>query len=350
MRNELATWCERLVTEGLVSAVAIQMIAPDGDRPLPPRVRAGTVRRAGSPLGEHALFDLASLTKPWTATLALWLDATGTLPLATDLGEIWPHRAEAMAAIRLEDLLRHRAGFVRWRPLYALCGSPDEAEERLLSGEWRRADQVPDGEEVYSDLDYLLWGLAAERATGRSYEKLVGDMLADLGLSDVTASGSAAALERGVECRLTTGREVELAVAAGLGIEQQPPPTPGRVQDGNARFFGRAMAHAGLFASVGALAALAELWLHPGAALPAAAVEGALGPPGRFALGWFRHDETAAGRLLGRSAFGHDGFTGGFLWLDPGRDRGVVMLAHRTTLEVDLSPLRAELVRRTVLL
>lgn len=348
MRDDLATWCERLVTEGRVSAVAIQVIAPDAGSTV--RVHAGTLWSDGPPLDERALFDLASLTKPWSATLALWLDARGELPLATRLGELWPRAGEAVAGIRLEDLLRHRAGFVRWRPLYALCDSPEEAEERLLRGEWRRDPAPAEGEEEYSDLDYLLWGLAAERATGASYEELVARLSEHLGVTGIAPTGSVAALERGAECRLGTGREVELAAAERIRVEEQPAPPRGRVQDGNGRFFGRAMAHAGLFGSIGAVATLARHWLEPRGALPAETVAAALEPPGRFALGWFRGGETAAGRLLGASGFGHDGFTGATMWLDRVQRRGVVMLAHRASLEVDLTSVRVELVRRTLAL
>src|SRR5262245_66441146 len=63
-----------------------------------------------------SLFDAASLTKPWIATLALALEATGELPLDLALGEIWPGCAPAIATTPLSQLLRHRAGFQAWTP------------------------------------------------------------------------------------------------------------------------------------------------------------------------------------------------------------------------------------------
>ncbi|MDX1643724.1 MAG: serine hydrolase domain-containing protein, partial [Thermoanaerobaculia bacterium] len=336
--------CDRLMADGLVTAVSVETIAARGEGSAL-AVRAGTREPDGSPIEAHSLFDLASLTKPFTATLALWLDETGELPLATTVGELWSEAREPIASRRLEDLLRHRAGFASWRPLYALCGDPEEALDRLLGGEW-----LEGGEALYSDLDYLLWGLAAERATGRSYGETVRRMLDRLGVDEVEPSGSAAARRHAVACRLTTAREVDLAAGIGLTIEAMPAPERGTVQDGNARFLGRAMGHAGLFASSRAVARLVGEWTAPGALLTAEAVERALGGGGRFALGWFRGPETAAGRLLGGSAYGHDGFTGGTVWVCPERGAGVVMLAHRSGVEVDLGPLRAELVRHAGLL
>lgn len=345
LRQELRSWCDGLVADRLVTAVAIARVAP-GEEDGELETRAGRVRAGGPVVDGRSLFDLASLTKPWTATLALWLDRRGELPLTTRLGELFSGAGDALASVSLEDLLRHRAGFVRWRPLYALVRDADEALERLLCGDW--LGHPP--EETYSDLDYLLWGLAAERATGRSYADLVDRLARQLPTSGVVASGEAVAVERAVECPLGGGREVELAAEVGLDIGALPAPGPGKAQDGNARFFDHPTAHAGLFSTSSAMAAMAREWLAPEALLSEELVERALGARGRFGLGWFRAGETAAGRLLGPSAFGHDGFTGGSLWLDRQRGRAVVMLAHRASLEVDLAAVRAELVGRAGLL
>lgn len=344
MPDDLLKRCERWVADGLVTAVSIELSPGPGRTPL--RARAGRVLRDGPPLDERSLFDLASLTKPWTATLALWLDARRELPLATRLGDVWPQADGALATIELEELLWHRAGFARWRPLYALCRSPEEVRERLLAGEWLQSTEVgARPPEEYSDLDYLLWSLTAERATGRLYRDLVAELAAELGVADLVAAGSRAAVERGVECPLSTGREVELAAELDLEIEPLPPPARGQVQDGNARFLGGSAGHAGLFASLAAMAALVREWQAPGRLLPASAVERALRPDGHYALGWFRSGETAAGRVAGGAAFGHDGFTGGSVWIEPEAGRAMVMLAHRASLGVDLSAARADLVR-----
>ena len=75
-------------------------------------------------------FDLASVTKPFSATLALVLDQSGDLPLATPVGEIWPTASSRVASVTLEDLLHHRAGMRRWMPLYAVCRDRDDALSR----------------------------------------------------------------------------------------------------------------------------------------------------------------------------------------------------------------------------
>jgi CubicO group peptidase (beta-lactamase class C family) len=327
---------------GAVSAIELAVVA--GGREIF-RHAAGW-RGPGERLVSGARFDAASLTKPWMATLALALDARGTLPLATELGALWPECAAALARRTLEDLLRHRAGLIAWTPLALRLGrrlGEREALERLLTGGELLA---PDpAAVVYSDLGYLLWGLAAERATGESLADLVDRRVAaPLGLAPIGAL--AADPPEVVECRLDNAREVELARAQGFELERRPLRLAGRPQDGNARVLARLCGHAGLFATVDELLALAREWRAPGRLLDRARVSAALAGGTGWALGWARASaEGSSGPLFSASAYGHAGFTGGALWIDPGRDRIVATLAHRLDSLADFNPVRRELHR-----
>jgi CubicO group peptidase (beta-lactamase class C family) len=223
-------------------------------------------------------------------------------------------------------------------PLYATCRDEEEVAARLLGGEWLRDD----AEETYSDLDYILWALTAERALGAPYWELLRRFvvvpLGGSGFAATPAAGAAA-----LPCALPTGREVELARGEGLTIAELPAPARGEAQDGNSRFFGRPLGHAGVFATLPALWRLAREWSRPGRLLSREMVDSALAGAGRFALGWYRRGERAAGRRLGEAAFGHDGFTGGALWIDPESGLVWLALAHRASLGADLDPARAAL-------
>lgn len=333
-RSDIARFVEDLVaTEQVTAAVAW---VQSGDREVL-SAAAGALdpgeRRL--PVGTDARFDLASITKSFSGALALVLHQTGELSLQTELGAVWSSVDDRLARVTLEDLLRHRAGFRRWMPLYAVCSTTDEVAGRLLDGEWLDAP-----EPVYSDLDYLLWGLSVERALGVRWTELVRQRVQSVLGMEAFAERSPA-----VGCLLPTGREVELAASVGLRIGLQPAPDIGEPQDGNCRFLGRALGHAGLFGSAAGVAALGLEFLRPGTLVDAGAAATALGGADRYALGWFRQGETAAGRVLGERAFGHEGFTGGSLWVDPDADLVTVLLAHRATLAVDLSEARARLHR-----
>jgi CubicO group peptidase (beta-lactamase class C family) len=140
-----------------------------------------------------------------------------------------------------------------------------------------------------------------------------------------------------LECALPTGKEVTLAAAVGIEVAEQPAPDRGQPQDGNARFLGGACGHAGLFATLAGVRALAGIYSTPGGLLSEESILRSAGGSGRYGLGWFRAGETAAGRSLGSQAFGHEGFVGSSVWLDPAADRVAILLAHRSNLTVEMA-------------
>jgi CubicO group peptidase (beta-lactamase class C family) len=297
--------------------------------------------------GAGARFDAASLTKPWMATLALVLDRQGSLPLAARLGDLAPAVAPALAARTLEDLLRHRAGLPAWTPLAVRLGRrfrEREALVELLAGGTLPSASpvgVPAGA-LYSDLGYILWGLLAERSTGRNLADLLdGEVCAPLGLPPLGALSTEPPFP--VECRLDNGREVELAAEQGIHLARQRSFLQGHPQDGNARALGFLTAHAGLFVTADEMLALAREWLAPGRLLTRDQVERAVAGDGGWALGWARASaDGSSGPALPPAAFGHAGFTGGSLWLDPQRGRILLLLAHRLTSQIDFNPFRRE--------
>ncbi len=331
---ELERLLERLNDASLVTAA----VAVVGDaRGIRRHASVGRTRRVGGrAVRPGDRFDLASLTKPFTASLALSLDQRGLLPLETRIGEIWGAKAAPRLADRtLESLLRHRSGMRSWSPLYRRARTADGALRHLLSEEILATRR-----ERYGDPDYILWALAAEHALGRPLEELFGRyLLRPLGLGGVGPQpGDRATV---VECRLGNEREVELAAVQGVPVRVIPGPGVGAVQDGNARFLGGLAGHAGLFGSALDLWRLANEWLAPGPALSARSVERALTGGRRFTLGWTRRTlHGSGGPALGPESFGQIGFTGGSLWIEPRRGAIMILLAHRTSVDSDLGPWR----------
>jgi CubicO group peptidase (beta-lactamase class C family) len=244
--------------------------------------------------------------------------------------------------VTLEDLLRHRAGLGPWLPLYELGIVWDSSlASRLSAAQPARARRG-----TYSDLGFIIWARLAEQALGSSLLNLLSHwVLEPLGLEDQIQGAETARPEHVHRCNMSTDQEVRLAAAQGLVISDQGPPSRGQPQDGNARWLGRYCGHAGLFGSVEGVWALGEAWrcalagdpvfLQPRAALHA------LAGRGTRRLGWWmRTLRGAAGTALSRHAFGHTGFTGGSLWVDPDRDIVVCLLAHRASSQTDLQPLR----------
>jgi len=333
--------------DGLASlggaASALEAIVTDGGRTL--FRHAAGFRVGGETLAaaSGARFDVASLTKPWMATLAILLDRDRTLALATRIGDLEAGACAAAARTTLEDLLRHRSGIGCWAPLWVAVGG--RFDDRLALGSfllteglWERRGDIP----LYSDLGYLLWGLLVERVTGRALAELLdARVAAPLCLPPVGALAAAPPFP--VECRLDNGREVELAREQGIEIAPQAPFLLGRPQDGNARRLGFLAAHAGLFLTADELLALGREWLAPGRLLATAEVERALAGDGEYALGWARQSASgSSGPALSPGAFGHTGFTGGSLWIDRAAGRIHLLLAQRLSSRQEFNAVRRE--------
>lgn len=295
--------------------------------------------RPGMPATLETRFDYASLTKPFTATLALVLDADGTLPLAARIRDVWPDADPRLGRRTLEDLLRHRSGLQGWTPFYHhRCRSREEVLALLLGGGLLGARA-----ETYSDLDYILWGMTAEQRTGRPLAELLRErVLSPLGLETVEPSpGDRADVARSP---MDTGKESDLAAKQGLAIPPLPPPPVGVPQDGNARFlggapgFGPVIGHAGLFGRAGDLLTLGAEWLTPGRLLEPGRVTAALSGGRSFALGWWRRTlRGSAGPALPSSSVGHTGFAGNSFWIDRERGRVYVLLTTRIDPRCDMN-------------
>jgi CubicO group peptidase (beta-lactamase class C family) len=290
-------------------------------------------------------FDYASLTKPFIATLALTLDASGVLSLATRIGDLWPQAHPALARRPLSDLLRHRSGLAAWTPLYHRSHSLKEAVELILAG-GEQGDLLGARAGTYSDLGYFLWAQAAEIATGMSLAVLLkARVLAPLGLVGVEPTpGDRPDIARS---RMGTGQEVKLAAKQGFIVPDLGPPSVGTPQDGNGRFLvglgagDGVCGHAGLFGDARDLWRLGVEWLAPGRLLKPEGVTAALAGSGPFALGWWRRTlRGSAGLALPSTAFGHTGFAGNSFWIDPEGRRIFVMLASRCDPAADMNPWR----------
>ena len=328
---------------------AIEVLVADA-RAIRFRHAAG-YRVGGEPLSPGARFDAASLTKPWMASLALVLDAKGVVNLETPLAEIFGASAGPAAGATLEDLLRHLSGLAGWTPLGLRLGKrlshrTEISDFFFTEGLWQRtAPASPEGS--YSDLGFILWGLAAERATGKGLAALLDLHVCEpLGLAPLGALAGHPPPEEIVECRLDNWKEVELAAVQGLKLARQAPFLRGVPQDGTARAIGALTGPAGLFVTADEMLVLAREWLAPGRLLSREAVDRALSGEGPYALGWARQStDGSSGPALSGRAFGHSGFTGGSLWIDAERGRTCLVLAHRLSSKLDLNPIRREIHR-----
>ncbi len=297
---------------------------------------------------DDLLFDLASLTKPMTAV------AVARSGLARDalLSQLLPElAATASADATLELLLAHRAGLAANLPLFEplLQARPVDPDLALAAAaNARREDAsgpIPEGgfAPLYSDLGYILAGAALARAAGMRDAGEAIDRWVSVPLGLQTSLGTARELEdRGVDL---AGRAAPTEVVAFRGGEVR-----GRVHDENAwALTGRGgSGHAGMFGTVRAVRIFACA-VEDALAKRASALAGDLAwlvaprPGGTLRAGFDgkSSEGSSAGARFGSNAFGHLGFTGTSLWIDPDAEVVAVLLTNRVHPTRDNARIRA---------
>lgn len=283
------------------------------------------------------IYDLASLTKVVvTTTIAMTLVDEGRLDLAARVASFFPSfTGGAKGTVTVRHLLTHSGGLLWWAPFYKEARGKEEVLRRVLATDLQ---YEPGTKSVYSDLGLLLLGEILERVSGESFESLArGRVLEPLEMKDTLYRPPAALLPRiaPTEEDPWRGRVVR-----------------GEVHDENAFALGGVAPHAGLFGTAPDLARLGTMLLDRGTFAGRRLVSRATvelfttraGVPGSSrALGWDtpgdesgRRSSTpgepgysSAGSSLSARSFGHTGFTGTSMWMDPERGLLVILLTNR---------------------
>ena len=356
---------ERAIADRVFPAAALEVGASTG--PLW-RDALGTLTfDAGSP--ESALdtpFDLASLTKVIvTTTVMMDLVRAGRVGLDTTVRSCFAEwRAADRDQVMVRDLLEHASGLAA-----RLVDAPPRGRREFEHDICRMPlEYAPRTRSIYSDLGFMLLGfLAADRGEA-SLSELFGRIKVRL-KPDTTYEGETYEGEtyegETYEGETDGDLSFELPAAARrraaptLPLDDDPRrgrSLVGEVHDQYAAALGGVAGHAGLFGTAPAVGRFAHLVL--GAArggrdvpLPFSpesvarfTTKGAV-PGSSRALGWDTMLATSScGTRMSAAAFGHTGFTGTSLWIDPGRDRYFVLLTNRAC--GGLSPDEMQVVRR----
>lgn len=279
---------------------------------------AGTLSydRGAAPVTDGTIYDLASLTKVLcTGTLVAGLVGHGVIGL-DDRVAAWSSewRGADREAVTIRDLLLHASGLPAHRRYFESLHGGLAFESAIAS---EPLDYRPGTRSVYSDLGFILLGRILERAAAAPLDAQFAAWWA-------TELGSAAAL----------------TFTPGDGFDRIAPteidPWRGRllrgeVHDENAAALGGVAGHAGLFGAAAPVGTLARWWLGRIGREPWSvfATRGAV-PGSSRALAWDTMLPTSScGTRMSVRAFGHTGFTGTSLWIDPEQHRYVVFLSNR---------------------
>jgi len=301
------------------------------------------------PMTSETVFDLASLTKALvTAPLTLALLERGVWTLQDPVGRFIPQLEENLArSVTIRHLLTHTSGLPSWADLFAHAQGTDEFLTLFSDRQWPwlSLTSLPGQRVVYSDLGYILLGFAIERVSTQDLDSLFSELfLKPLGMEETCYNPPDTMRSRIAATEVDPKR-------GGVLI--------GQVHDENAWAMGGVSGHAGLFSTTGDLAIFAQALMQGGrcaskrvlssrsvALMTSCQTEGL---NDRWGLGWhLQGDEApAAGDLLTLEAFGHTGFTGTAIWIDPTYQLVVVLLTNcvhptRARGAGQIDPLRAK--------
>jgi len=276
------------------------------------------------PVREDTLYDLASLTKVVvTTTLAMMLVDKGKLEMSSPVSAFLPgFKGGLKEKVTVWHLLTHSSGIDWWAPLFKEVHGRKAYVERIQAMDLK---YEPGTKSVYSDLGVILLGEILERVGGEPLDVMARRSLFEpLGMKDTTYRPGPDLLERIAPTEQDPWR--------GRLIR-------GEVHDENAAALGGIAPHAGLFSTAGDLARFAQMLLNGGVydhrrLVSRQTVElftqRAGVPASSRALGWDTPSEgSSGGTLLSASSFGHTGFTGTSLWVDPQRELFVILLTNR---------------------
>ena len=307
-----------------------------------------TYAEDASPVTSETIWDLASLTKVvGTTTLVMMLVEEGRLDLGLPVSAYVPEFLEQAPSeaerrrrrqVTVTDLLTHSSGLPAWIQFYLefdpeARGLPlKEARrrvlERILGAE---SDYEPRTDTVYSDNGVLLLGEIIERVSGQPLEALVEERIfTPLGMKDTGYRPDPALLDR---------------IAPTEDNPWRGAVVRGQVHDENTVVLGEVAAHAGLFSTTGDLGTFCQMLLNGGSmggerllrpGTIARFVRRAEVVPGSTrALGWDTPSRgpdaplSSAGSLFSAASFGHTGFTGTSIWVDPERELIAILLTNR---------------------
>lgn len=278
---------------------------------------------AGAPaVTDRTIYDLASLTKVVaTTTAAMILEEEGRLDLSRPVAEYLPAFDDSSkAATTPYMLLTHSSGMTT-RMLYQEAKGREEYLE--IISEFPLQSE-PGVQTSYSDWNMIVMQLVIEEIAGMPLDRFLQDrVFGPLGMTDTGFRPDPALLDRIAPTEIQTWRGGKVH---------------GVVHDENAWALGGVAGHAGLFSSARDLAVFAQMMLNGGIydgvriLRPETIARWAArqGPDASRAIGWDTPSgRSSAGDYFSAWSFGHTGFTGTSMWMDPLTDIFVVLLTNR---------------------
>ncbi|HSJ32934.1 MAG TPA: glycoside hydrolase family 3 N-terminal domain-containing protein [Longimicrobiales bacterium] len=303
-------------------------------------------RRRGFPsVTDSSIYDLASVTKVVATTTALMmLVDEGLLSLDDPVKQHIPEwrGTPVKESVTLRNLLLHNSGLAAYGPLWRELQGRDQYRRRIAA---MSLEYEPGARTLYSDFGIILLGLIIEQVSGRPLDVLLSERvfqplgMRDTGFNPLQWPYGTLDLD-GDDGGPRTVPDPLIARIAPTEVDTvfRNRHIRGQVHDENAFALGGVAGHAGLFSSARDMAVFAQMMLNGGFYDGRRYIDPATiadftrrqSEHSSRALGWDTPVEGgSAGSYFTSSAYGHTGFTGPSIWIDPERDVFIVLLLNR---------------------
>jgi serine-type D-Ala-D-Ala carboxypeptidase len=295
----------------------------------------------------ESIYDLASLTKVLiTGLLAAKLIENGEINLEDKAAKYFGELATSeKQEITLGNLLTHTSGFAAWKPFYLISDSRLQIPNSIASAP---LENPVNGKVVYSDLNFLLLTFLLEKLYGQRIDRVAEtEIFQPLKLQN-TFFNPTAELHKKIAAS-EKGNEFEKNTCIEQGYFQSPADADtskkfrhyqiwGEVHDGNCWFMDGVSGHAGLFSNALGIFKIARQFLPETSTLLKPEIcrlfrtnfTENLNEARSVAFQLAATEDSSAGARLSKNSFGHLGFTGTSLWIDPQRERIFILLTNRT--------------------
>lgn len=353
MADQISKFLQERINAGDFPS-AVYLVAEKGEIVLNDAVGFAVIEPEKIEARVDTIYDLASMTKVLvTGLLTAKLIESGEFPLdgrvAIYLKEF---EAQGKRMITVVDLLTHTSHLPAWKPMYLCVSDRSEIAHEIGMTNLNYEQNAV----TYSDLNFITLGTLIERFAGKILEvAAMNDIFVPLSLKDTSFTPAASFRHRIAASEKGNEFEKQTCIEQGYLVPPVPDVPPfrngtekeaffrkdiiwGEVHDGNAYFMGGVAGHAGLFSTAEEVFRIAQQFLPNYTTL--------LKPetcelfhtnftPGMnehrsFAFQLATSPDSTAGSKMSTTSFGHLGFTGTSMWIDPVKDRVFILLTNRT--------------------
>ena len=336
---------------------AVYLVAEKGEIVLQDALGFAVVEPEKIEASIDTIYDLASLTKPLiTGLLCAKLIESGEIILSDRISKYFDEfDTDEKREITIENLLTHTSGFKAWKPFYLIKNSPPNHEAIYIGDSDSRKNhyvlnqisRIPlensiDSKVVYSDLNFLVLGFLIEKISEYNLINLyTAEIITKLGLLRTFIGGLATLRKEIAASEFGNEFEKQTCIDSGFDVSNykwRDYQIWGEVHDGNCYFLNGVSGHAGLFSTAEETFKIAQQFLANQTTLlkPETCelfrtnfTEG-LNEARSIAFQLAATKDSTASEALSKDSFGHLGFTGTSIWIEPESERIFILLTNRT--------------------